>query len=443
MRMRVKRPVIVKLSLFVLWCGLSFFSVNAQNLEEKLLHRAAEKLDEYGRVGHCDLTARLDNFAITLQNDPTLKGLIVGYHPDEGREGYVDKHLKIAHYYLTKQRGIDPALIIVVNGGRDIVAKEARTELWVVPEGAPIPVYVPATIGNVEFTGKLNFYHTEEAAYREIVEMGFSDTAMAHEEFAGKLKAQPDSLGYLVIRTPPNALPGAWRRIARRDEKILEKDFEIEPGRLKSIDGGQTEGEQAIVELWILAKDEPPPPGITEKLERIMKEPFELNGFGMNGAPEEDEINWAVENLAEFLRRDKQAHACIIIRPYQQPEDETPESDEIKTEDMAASASDAASLDATENKTSDEVFEPQALAGKLKRKLAEKFGIDEQRIHVMTGNPIPWGMNGTLSLWVVPKGAALPDPFIVTKDEETSVEDDLTVPAPESRAAAPPGALHR
>src|SRR5687767_9801376 len=43
---------------------------------------ATQVFDEFGRVGHCDLGARLDNFAIQLQHEPSMTGYIVAYGPE-------------------------------------------------------------------------------------------------------------------------------------------------------------------------------------------------------------------------------------------------------------------------------------------------------------------------------------------------------------------------
>ena len=37
----------------------------------------ASLFDEFGAVGYCDLSARLDNFAIQLQGNPKLHGYII------------------------------------------------------------------------------------------------------------------------------------------------------------------------------------------------------------------------------------------------------------------------------------------------------------------------------------------------------------------------------
>ena len=39
----------------------------------------ARKFDEYGNIRFNDEKARLDNFAIQLQNEPTSQGYIIGY----------------------------------------------------------------------------------------------------------------------------------------------------------------------------------------------------------------------------------------------------------------------------------------------------------------------------------------------------------------------------
>ena len=40
---------------------------------------AARKFDEFGDIQYSDLIARLDNFAVQLQNEPTVKGFIMVY----------------------------------------------------------------------------------------------------------------------------------------------------------------------------------------------------------------------------------------------------------------------------------------------------------------------------------------------------------------------------
>src|SRR5215510_6655767 len=118
------------------WLVLSSGPVSAQT------HKGpprAIRFDEFGRVGHCDLGARLDNFAIQLQNTPSARGAIVVYGPDgEGpRTGrQVSAMLKD---YLVNARGLAPDRIETVYGGRNSDLRESKVELWVVPQGARLP----------------------------------------------------------------------------------------------------------------------------------------------------------------------------------------------------------------------------------------------------------------------------------------------------------------
>ncbi|MGH9903918.1 MAG: hypothetical protein ACRD68_19075, partial [Pyrinomonadaceae bacterium] len=273
----------------------------------------ARKFDEYGKVGHCDMTARLDNFAVALMNEPGVRSFIISYDSPEKKYDYADRQNKVARHYLVHERGIDPARITTVNGGQKNI-EHVSTELWVVPEGATPPAAPPETDRHTDknFSGKFDVYATDENVYREMVELGYSGESISHTEFAEKLKQQPDSLGYLVIRASKNSSPGAWRRLARRDERVLQKEYGVESGRLKSIDGGQSDGDYSEVELWVLPKWAPPLAGVVEKIERVPETAFKVSTYDSDGSPGEDAERWVLENLAEALRESPKAHVCII-----------------------------------------------------------------------------------------------------------------------------------
>ncbi|HEV7744686.1 MAG TPA: hypothetical protein VGO56_06800, partial [Pyrinomonadaceae bacterium] len=103
----------------------------------------AVKFDEYGDIRFDDEKARLDNYAIQLQNAPGSQGYIVAYGTCSG-EGLcthtscivAQKRADRAKDYLVTTRGIDAGRIVTVDGGcRSAVA----VELWVVPTGAVAP----------------------------------------------------------------------------------------------------------------------------------------------------------------------------------------------------------------------------------------------------------------------------------------------------------------
>ena len=102
--------------------------------------REGRRIDEYGRIQRNDEKARLDNFAIELQNDPTAQGYVICYGGRVGRAGESNTRCEFARNYLVNTRGIDPGRIVTIDGG---FREEATTELWLVPSGAVAPTASP------------------------------------------------------------------------------------------------------------------------------------------------------------------------------------------------------------------------------------------------------------------------------------------------------------
>ena len=98
---------------------------------------SARKIDEYGPIRLGEEKARLDNFAIELQNDPTTKGYVIAYAARGGTVGTAVTRLNTAKNYLVNVRGIESGRIVTINGSTQATAK---TELWVLPDGAAPPV---------------------------------------------------------------------------------------------------------------------------------------------------------------------------------------------------------------------------------------------------------------------------------------------------------------
>ena len=93
-------------------------------------------VDRYTNIPRDDEKARLDNFAIQLQNEPSAKGYIVVYGGPRTNSAEKQKRIKRAQDYLVSTRGIDASRIVTMDGGsRD----ELAVELWVVPLGADPP----------------------------------------------------------------------------------------------------------------------------------------------------------------------------------------------------------------------------------------------------------------------------------------------------------------
>jgi hypothetical protein len=97
--------------------------------------------DEFGDVNCENEMARLDNFAVQLQNEPKAKGLIVIYGGRQFRgrlpkQGEADSRGARLKPYLVGRRGIPKDQIMVVNWG---YTEEWHVQLWIVPRGATIP----------------------------------------------------------------------------------------------------------------------------------------------------------------------------------------------------------------------------------------------------------------------------------------------------------------
>jgi hypothetical protein len=93
----------------------------------------ARKFDEYGNIRFNDEKARLDNYAIQLQNEPGSTATIIVYGTCAG-EGQTRGDR--AKDYLVNTRGIEAGRITVVDGG---CRSDLMVQLWVVPQGADAP----------------------------------------------------------------------------------------------------------------------------------------------------------------------------------------------------------------------------------------------------------------------------------------------------------------
>lgn len=92
--------------------------------------------DFYPPIRLNDEKARLDNFAIQLQNEPSATGYIIVYGGRKATNAEKQKRIKRAQDYLIFTRGIDAARIQTREGG---MRDETTTELWIVPLGADPP----------------------------------------------------------------------------------------------------------------------------------------------------------------------------------------------------------------------------------------------------------------------------------------------------------------
>jgi hypothetical protein len=129
---------------FIICCALAF-NQTALAVDEP------REIDEYGDVCCEDEMARLDGFAVELQNNPEAQGYIIFYggrsystcynhRPRIPRRGEAEARAARIKPYLVIHRGLNPERIIVVFGG----FRESWTaELWLVPRGSQAPAPTP------------------------------------------------------------------------------------------------------------------------------------------------------------------------------------------------------------------------------------------------------------------------------------------------------------
>jgi hypothetical protein len=104
-----------------------------------------QKFDEFGDLKCEDEYARLDNFALHLQQEPNAKGVIF-FHGGKTFRGKLPRRDDAAaraarlKTYLVQRRGIPTNQVLVIDGG---YAEEWRVEIWVVPPGASMPTPNP------------------------------------------------------------------------------------------------------------------------------------------------------------------------------------------------------------------------------------------------------------------------------------------------------------
>lgn len=99
----------------------------------------------YGRINFEDEKARLDNFAIQLQNDPLAQGYIYAYAGRDSRKGETAKRLRRAKDYLVGIRQMKPGRIVTIDGG---YREDFTVILIIVPSGAVAPQAMPTLSPN-------------------------------------------------------------------------------------------------------------------------------------------------------------------------------------------------------------------------------------------------------------------------------------------------------
>lgn len=380
----------------------------AQALEPEPSNNAV-KVDEFERLRGCDFGARLDNFAIRLQQDPGLVGYVVSYGPEGKGSGTVDTNFQVIEDYLVNSRGIEKERLRTVYGGRYKELTELATELWLVPRGgeSPKPKEYENTLHS--FTGKFIEYEVSDhwAEAEEGSGPYSGDPTLAN--FADALRQQPRTRAYIVAYSSRAAATGTWRRIAKNIADNLENSYGVRGDRIKIIFAGYDKSkkskspdegnEDARVQLWILP-DDAPPPAKEAKAERRPKDLVQIGTFNQYLLKYPDNVKRIFEGFADVLSADEQLRACVIYRLSTEPPDPEAGADEPPDVDLSQ------------------------LVEKWKADLAKRYKIDEGRLVIIAAAATGERNAGTLETWIVPPGAMLPDPYPPQAEDTGEVEEE-------------------
>lgn len=99
----------------------------------------ARKFDEFPEITSNDEKARLDNFVIELNSDPTTIAYVIVYPSRGGQTGEVERRTKRIVDYLVNSRGLDAQRIVTMVGPP---RSNLLVELWNKPQGAQPPAAI-------------------------------------------------------------------------------------------------------------------------------------------------------------------------------------------------------------------------------------------------------------------------------------------------------------
>lgn len=216
----------------------------------------ARKYDEFGDVAASDLIARLDGFAIELQNDPNTRGFLVVYRARRDLPGLNNRYAHRMKDYLVNTRGLPAQRIVTVDGGETLCLSQ---ELWIVPVGATPAIRKDAYPDS--FHG--GAYKFDEHYYQQptdLADLSYWSVPPTNfhgylEAFANALRKEPRATGYLVAYTNWNRdRPTLAQKMLQTERNFLIKHFGLKPARIKTVNGGYRKWR--AMELWIVPHGE-------------------------------------------------------------------------------------------------------------------------------------------------------------------------------------------
>jgi hypothetical protein len=335
-----------------------------------------------------------------LMNDPYVTGHVIVYGPGGEAGGSGASRLRVTEDYLVNQRGIDAGRIEAVYGGPFKSLKESATELWIVPPGAAAPE--PSRYENDAdtFTGKLAEVGAWDGLdYGEATGPPVGDVTAA--ALADMLRSRPDTRAYLVVYHGEDSTLGLWRRVGAREAETLLRGAAVKEDRVEVIFGGYRD--EAVVERWLLPADAPPPALMAEETRRPT-EAVQLGTFHSFVLKYEEDARWVFKGFADVLREDEHMRAFVIVRP-----------------EMGATVNEWEDASAPPPEAPPEI-DLVRLAEQWQKSFVNEYGLGAERLVVIVAPASDGDEAGQVEVWLVPPGAAPPDPYAEEEVEETEEE---------------------
>lgn len=275
----MKRPF-----LLILFCLIASQSVVAQKSAA-----AARKFDEFGDANLSDIAARLDNYAIQLQNEPDTRAFVIVYRTRRDVPGLSSSLAGWMKSYLLGARGFDTSRIVAVDGG---VAGCIAQELWIVPPGAaPVP-RSDAYQRTFEATDRPRLFYSGDYFVKDFEASSYDfDVSNSFEGFSEAMRREARMVGYLIAYAgyriddlseynDQNVLIKKGRRVviqpassarkaAARYKAQLAKEYQVPSSRIKIVFGGYRSW--PAVDLWIVPPDSPGPVPTPHRIPRTRK----------------------------------------------------------------------------------------------------------------------------------------------------------------------------
>ena len=232
---------------------------------------SARKFDEFGDVYPTDMAARLDNFAITLQNEPSARAFMIVYRSRRDLPGISSRHVNWMRNYLIYNRGLEAGRLEAIDGG---AASCLSHELWIIAPGAapvPRPDAYSTGLDETDSARKLDEYYWD--APHDMPESFSSEYSDSLDGFARALRREPRSLAYIIayegyrverwdeedergrkktggrtVRDPP----GTALSELKSTKALLTGKHGVSSSKIKLVNGGHRKWRH--MELWIVPR---------------------------------------------------------------------------------------------------------------------------------------------------------------------------------------------